>query len=88
MIIIKTFDWNLQAVSLLDRVENMLSMGVLDEDDSLTNQDEIIIAAIKEQNDQTPTDEDINKKSNRTRYLKDLEEITIFNILKNVEDKY
>lgn len=34
-ILIQTLEWRLQRVTLLDRIEALLSFGVIDDDDSL-----------------------------------------------------
>ncbi|CAK58015.1 unnamed protein product (macronuclear) [Paramecium tetraurelia] len=73
--IIQSLDWKLQRITLLDRIETLLSFGVIDDDDSLAQQQSSQQKENKEQ-------QQVHVK------LKDLNETQICNYVREVENKY
>ncbi|CAD8210583.1 unnamed protein product [Paramecium octaurelia] len=72
--LIQTMEWKLQRVTLLDRIEAILSFGVIDDDDSLGQQQQ----------------QKENKDSSHQQHVKlrDLQENQILLYVKEVENKY
>ncbi|CAD8190700.1 unnamed protein product [Paramecium pentaurelia] len=73
--IIQSLDWKLQRVTLLDRIETLLSFGAIDDDDSLVQQQASQQKENKEQ-------QQVHIK------IRDLNETQIYNYVKEVENKY
>ncbi|CAD8208333.1 unnamed protein product [Paramecium pentaurelia] len=71
--LIQTMEWKLQRVTLLDRIEAILSFGVIDDDDSLGQQ-------------QQKENKDISHQQHIK--LRDLQENQILYYVKEVESKY
>ncbi|CAD8194653.1 unnamed protein product [Paramecium octaurelia] len=73
--IIQSLDWKLQRITLLDRIETLLSFGVIDDDDSLAQP--------------SASQQKENKEQQQVHIkLKDLNETQICNYVKEVENKY
>ncbi|CAD8112682.1 unnamed protein product [Paramecium sonneborni] len=71
--LIESLNWKLQKITLLDRIESLLSFGVIDDDDSLSQ----------------PPQQKENKDSQFTHIkLRDLDEKQIINYVNEVENKY
>ncbi|CAD8115801.1 unnamed protein product [Paramecium sonneborni] len=71
--LIESLNWKLQKITLLDRIESLLSFGVIDDDDSLSQ----------------PPQQKENKDSQFTHIkLRDLNEKQINNYVNEVENKY
>ncbi|CAD8166498.1 unnamed protein product [Paramecium pentaurelia] len=71
--LIESLNWKLQRITLLDRIESLLSFGVIDDDDSLSQ----------------PPQQKENKDQQITHIkLRDLNEKQINNYVNEVENKY
>ncbi|CAD8169506.1 unnamed protein product [Paramecium pentaurelia] len=73
--IIQSLNWKLQRVTLLDRIETLLSFGVIDDDDSLAQQ----------QGSQQKENKELQQAHLKLRELNDTQ---ICNYVKEVENKY
>ncbi|CAD8113434.1 unnamed protein product [Paramecium sonneborni] len=81
--IIQSLDWKLQRVTLLDRIETLLSFGVIDDDDSLAQQP---VSQQKENQEQQQQQQQQQQQVHIK--LRDLNVTQIQNYVKEVENKY
>ncbi|CAK83860.1 unnamed protein product (macronuclear) [Paramecium tetraurelia] len=73
--IVQSLDWKLQRVTLLDRIETLLSFGAIDDDDSLVQQ-------------QPPQQKENQEQQQVHIKIRDLNETQIVNYVKEIENKY
>ncbi|CAD8117297.1 unnamed protein product [Paramecium sonneborni] len=82
--IIQSLDWKLQRVTLLDRIETLLSFGAIDDDDSLAQQQQVS----QQKENQNQEQQQQQQQQQIHIKLRDLNETQIYTYVKEIENKY